>query len=116
MDGTRDSHTKWSQKEKDTYIWNLTYSTNEPFHRKETHGLREQTCGCQGGRGGMNYEFGVNRYKLWHLEWISNEILPYSTILVTCVGTRWRIMWERESMCVCMTGSLCCTVEIDRTL
>ena len=24
-----------------TYIWNLIYSTNEPFHRKENHGLGE---------------------------------------------------------------------------
>ena len=45
-----------SQKEKDKYhmishIWNLTYSTNEPFHRKENHGHGEQTCGCQGGGG-----------------------------------------------------------------
>ena len=38
-----------SQKEKDT-IW-YHYSTNEPFHRKEIHGLGEQTCGCQGGEG-----------------------------------------------------------------
>ena len=30
-----------------TYIWNLIYSTDEPFHRKETHGLGEETCGCQ---------------------------------------------------------------------
>ena len=22
-----------------TYIWNLIYGTNEPFHRKENHGL-----------------------------------------------------------------------------
>ena len=33
-----------SQKEKDKYhmishTWNLTYSTKEPFHRKENHGL-----------------------------------------------------------------------------
>ena len=33
-----------SQKEKDKYhmishIWNLIYGTNEPFHRKEKHGL-----------------------------------------------------------------------------
>ena len=40
-----------SQKKKDisydiTYIWNLIYGTNEPFHRKENHGLGEQTCGC----------------------------------------------------------------------
>ena len=64
-----------SQKEKDKYnmishILNLTYSTNEPFHRKETHGLGEQICGCQGegGGSGMDWESGVNRCKLLHLE------------------------------------------------
>ena len=41
------------QKEKDKYhisshIWNLTYGTNEPFHRKETHGLGEQTVVAEG--------------------------------------------------------------------
>ena len=46
-----------SQNEKDKYhmiphICNLIYSTNEPFPRKENHGLGEQTCGCQGGGGG----------------------------------------------------------------
>ena len=33
-----------SQREKDQYhmishIWNLTYGTNEPFYRKENHGI-----------------------------------------------------------------------------
>ena len=39
--------------------------------RKETHGLEEQTCGCQGRRGGsgMDWESGVNRCKLLPLEW-----------------------------------------------
>ena len=53
MDGTRDSHTKGSKSERErpmpydiTYIWNLIYGTNEPFHRKENHGHGEQTCGC----------------------------------------------------------------------
>ena len=48
MDGTRDSHTKRIKLERErqipydiTYIWNLVYSPNEPFHRKETHGLGE---------------------------------------------------------------------------
>ena len=44
--------------------------------------LGEQTCVCQGGGegggSGMNWEFGVNRYKLLPLEWISDEILMYS--------------------------------------
>ena len=29
---------------------------------------------------GMDWEFGVGRYKLLHLEWISNEVLLY------CIG------------------------------
>ena len=69
MDGTRDSHTsEVSHKEKDkcnmiSHIWNLTYCTNELFYRKETHGVGEQTCGCQGGGGGsgIDWEFGINR-------------------------------------------------------
>ena len=45
------------QKEKDKYhmvshIWDLIYDTNKSFHTTETHGLGEQTSGCQGGGGG----------------------------------------------------------------
>ena len=62
--------------------WNIIYGTNELIYRNEQpldHG--EQTCGCQGGGGGsgMDWEFGVTRCKLLHLEWIRNEILLYST-------------------------------------
>ena len=31
------------------------------------------------GGSGMGKESGINRYKLLHLEWISNEVLQYST-------------------------------------
>ena len=53
-----------------TLIWNPIYSREKKLHRKETHGLGERTCGCQGGVGGsgMDREFGVNRCKLLHLE------------------------------------------------
>ena len=35
-----------------------------------SHGLGEQTSGCQGGGGGsgMDWESGVNRCKILHLE------------------------------------------------
>ena len=33
----------------------------------------------EGEGNGMNWEFGVNRCKLLPLEWISHEILMYST-------------------------------------
>ena len=50
---------------------------NLPTEKRQTHRHGEQTCGCQGGGGesGMEWEFGVSRCKLLHLEWISNEIL-----------------------------------------
>ena len=54
---------------------------NLSTEKKHTHAHDKQTCGCQGGvgRSGMDLEFGVIRYKLLHLEWISNEILLCST-------------------------------------
>jgi len=36
--------------------------------QKQTHGHREQTCGCQGGGSEMNWEFGDNRCKLLHIK------------------------------------------------
>jgi len=34
---------------------------------------------AKGVESGMDGEFGVARCKLFHLEWIRNEALPYST-------------------------------------
>ena len=76
-----ETHTKRSKSERERqipydipYIWNLIYGTNGPIYRRnknnnnklKTHGLGEQTCGCQGGGGGsgMDWEFGVSRCKL----------------------------------------------------
>ena len=71
-----------SQKEKDKYHMISLYlesmaQMNLSTQKKQIHGLREKTCGCQGGEGGsrMHWEFGVSRCKQLHLEWISNEIL-----------------------------------------
>ena len=49
--------------------------------QKQIHRQIEQSCGCQGGRGGEwdGQGVGVGRYKLLHLERISDEILLYST-------------------------------------
>ena len=55
---------------------------NLSVKQKQTHRHREQTCGCQGGRGGgsgMNWEFGVGSCKLLHVEWINHKVLLYST-------------------------------------
>ena len=47
--------------------------------QKQTRRHREQTCGCQGGGGGMHWEFGVSKCKLVYTTWINNKILLYST-------------------------------------
>ena len=85
---------------------------NLSTEQKQTHGHREQTCGHQigGGRSGIEWEFGVSRCRLLHLEWMSNEVLLYST------GNSTHPLREdnmRKRMCIYMTGSLCCTTEID---
>ena len=43
-----ETHTEWNESERErqipydiTYNWNLIYSTNEHFHRKENHRHRE---------------------------------------------------------------------------
>ena len=46
---------------------------NKQTQRHGEHG--EQTCDCRRGEeaSGMDWEFGVSRYKLSHLEWISRS-------------------------------------------
>ena len=111
MDGTRDSHTKQSKSERErqipydiTYIWNLIYSTNETFHRKENHGHGEQICDCQGGGegNGTDWELGVNRCRLLPLEWISDEILLCST-----GNYVWSLMTEHDNVKKRMYTCMC---------
>ena len=47
--------------------------------QKQTHGRREQTSVCQGGRRRGRAGLGVWGYKLLYVEWINNKVLPYST-------------------------------------
>ena len=51
----------------------------------------------------MDWEFGVSRYQLFHLEWKSNEILLYSTgnyIQSLGIGRMEESMRKRMDMCV----------------
>ena len=66
----------------------------------------------------MDWEFGPSRCKPLYLEWISNKVLLYSTgdyiqLLVIEHDER---QYDKKSIYIHMTGSLCYTVEIDRTL
>ena len=61
-------------------------------------------CGCQGvvGGSGMDWVSGVNRCKLLCLEWISNEILLYSSGNYSHLW--WTMMEDnvRKRMYICM--------------
>ena len=100
MGVTRNSHTKWSKSERqipydDIYMWNLKYGTNEPIYKTETDSQTWRTdLWLLWGEHGMNWEFGVNRRKLFHLEWISNEVLLYRTgnYIVSWDRTWWNII------------------------
>ena len=57
MDGPKDYHTKWSQKEGQipydiTYMWNLKYNTNEHISKKKSLTNAENSLGAAKGRGG----------------------------------------------------------------
>ena len=95
-------------------------SQEEIFKNWEEVKHGEQTCGCQGGggRSGMDWEFGVSGWKLFHLEWIKQwgptvqhrELYP-----ITCDRTWWKVVWEKEYVCVWLSH-FCCTAEIGTTL
>ena len=86
MDGTRDSHTKWSKSEREKqipydniYMQTLKYGTDKPIYRKEKNSWTWRTdLWLPRGWEWMDCEFGVSRCKLLHLVCISNEILLYS--------------------------------------
>ena len=82
------------------------------IEQKQTHGHREQICGCQGegGRSGMDREFGVSRCKLLYLEWISNQALLYNTGNCNHLGQKMiedNMGKECIYMCVCVCVCIC---------
>ena len=40
---------------------------NLSMKQEQTHRHREQTCGCQGVGGGLDWEFGTSRCKLLYV-------------------------------------------------
>ena len=66
----------------------------------------------------MDGEFRVSRCKLLHLGWVSNEILLYGTgnYIQSLVMEHDGRFFEKKNVYLCMTGSRCCTAEIDKTL
>ena len=63
-----------------SHMCNLKYGTMYlSTKEKHSHRHREHIYGChREGGSGVNWKFQVSRYKVLHLEWISNEVLLYS--------------------------------------
>ena len=66
-------------------MWNLKYGTNEPIYKKEMDLQTQKTDLLPVGM--EEWEFGVNRCKLLHLEWVNNKILLESRKLY--------LIWDR---------------------
>ena len=81
--------------------------------QKQTPRCREQTCGCQEGRGWMDWKFGISRYKLVYIEWINNKDLLYHAGNYSQFPVINHNGKEHEKECV--TEPLCCTAEINTT-
>ena len=65
---------------------------------------------------GIDWEFGISRCKLLYLEWINNKVLLYSTgnyIQYPVINYMEKNM---GNVYICITESLCYTVEINTTL
>ena len=63
-------------------MWNLKDDTNEPIYETETESGTENirvAAKGEGGRRGLDWEFGISRCKLVYIEWINNKVLLYST-------------------------------------
>ena len=77
--------------------------TNLSKKQKQTHGHREQTVVAkgEGGASGRDWEFGVPRCKLLHLEWIIKEVLSYSTgSSIQSLGTEYDGReYEKKNVC-----------------
>ena len=72
----------------------------------------------RGGKvgGGMDWEFGVSRCKLLHMEWINNKVLLYrigNNIQYPEINHNGK---EFKKEYIHITESLCCVAEINTTL
>ena len=73
MDGTRDSHTKWSKSEREkqipydiTYIWNLIYSTFESSTEKKLMDMENRFVVAEGVGWTGNLGLIDADYCLWN--------------------------------------------------
>ena len=58
---------------------NLKYDTNEHIYKTKTDSQTYKTDQGGGGRGRMDWEWGISRCNLSYIEWINNKVLLYRT-------------------------------------
>ena len=68
--------------------------------------------------GEKGREFGMDKYILLYLKWITNKDLLYSIAnCVQCYEAAWMGgVWGRMDTCICMAESLCYSPETITTL
>ena len=89
--------------------------------QKQTHRHKAQICSYQVWLGGrwMDWEFGVGRCKLLHLEWIDNKVLPYIAQETVCSLPGQTVVEKtikKKNRYMCLTESHCHTADINTTL
>ena len=88
--------------------------------QKQTHRHREQTCGCQergvgGVWGGMEWEVGVSRCKLFIYRMDKQQGLTVEHKELYSISYD-KPKWKRIFKNIYIYESLCCTAEINTTL
>ena len=71
----------------------------------------------EGAGGGMEWEFGVSRCKLLHIEWMDNKVLLYSTgnnIQYPMINHNGKEYKKR--MYINIYQNHCCTAEVNTKL
>ena len=58
-----------------TYMWNLKKIIQMYLYIKQKHTGIEDKLAATKGEGGTNEEYGINRYELLNIKWISNKDL-----------------------------------------
>ena len=80
MDGPRDYHTEVDTERqiyRITYMWNLTYATNELIYKTETDSTYRHQRGNIGERNKLRV--WINVHRLLYFKEITNKHLLYST-------------------------------------
>ena len=98
------------------YVESKKNNTNELVYKTEidSHTQKISLWLPKGkSRGGINWEFGINRYILLYIKQINNKDPLYSTIsqycLITFNGKNRKKEYIYMHIYVCITESFCCT-------